>query len=239
MWPFSSKVSIADSGLLDGFVDFHCHLLPGVDDGVQKISETLSILDLWEQQHVSEVWLTPHIMEDIPNEPDTLKSCFEELKSQYHGSIRLHLAAENMIDNVLKERLANDNLLPLGQQGNHLLVETSYFNPPYDMDESIHDVLAKGFYVVLAHPERYNYMESADYKRLKDQRILFQLNVPSLVGAYGKKVQQKAEMLLDNGFYDLCCTDTHSIRFVNYFLKGTLSKSRVKAVRNIIESSDI
>ena len=72
MWPFSSKVSIADSGLLDGFVDFHCHLLPGVDDGVQKISETLSILDLWEQQHVSEVWLTPHIMEDIPNEPDTL-----------------------------------------------------------------------------------------------------------------------------------------------------------------------
>lgn len=239
MWPFSSKVSIADSGLLDGFVDFHCHLLPGVDDGVQKISETLSILDLWEQQHVSEVWLTPHIMEDIPNEPDTLRSCFEELKRQYHGSIRLHLAAENMIDNVLKERLANDNLLPLGQQGNHLLVETSYFNPPYDMDESIHDVLAKGFYVVLAHPERYNYMESADYKRLKDQRILFQLNVPSLVGAYGKKVQQKAEMLLDNGFYDLCCTDTHSIRFVNYFLKGTLSKSRVKAVRNIIESSDI
>ena len=144
-----------------------------------------------------------------------------------------------MIDNILAERLANDNLLPLGIQGNHLLVETSYFNPPYDMDETINDVLGKGYYVVLAHPERYNYMEMGDYKRLKDQRILFQLNIPSLVGAYGKSVQKKAETLLDEGYYDLCCTDTHSLRFVKFFLKGKISKKKVATVRQIIESTEI
>ncbi|MBR1463102.1 MAG: capsular biosynthesis protein [Prevotella sp.] len=239
MWLFNSQVSISESGLLNGFTDYHCHLLPGVDDGVQKTDETLSILHLWEQHHVKEVWLTPHIMEDIPNEPSALKSRFEKLKNLYHGDIVLHLSAENMIDNILAERLANDNLLPLGIQGNHLLVETSYFNPPYDMDETINDVLSKGLYVVLAHPERYNYMEMGDYKRLKGQRILFQLSIPSLVGAYGKNVQKKAEILLDEGYYDLCCTDTHSLRFVNFFLKGKISKKRVATVRQIIESTEI
>ena len=51
MWPFHSHVTVGESGLLEGLVDYHCHLLPGVDDGVQKLEHTLSILDMWEQQH--------------------------------------------------------------------------------------------------------------------------------------------------------------------------------------------
>ena len=65
------------------------------------------------------------------------------------------------------------------------------------MDEIIGNVMSKGFYPVLAHPERYNYMNIGDYKKLKDRRVIFQLNVPSLVGAYGEEVKKKAEMLLD------------------------------------------
>ena len=73
MWPFNKKYSIASSGILERFTDCHCHLLPGVDDGVQTMEESLQILASYEQFRVKEVWLTPHIMEDIPNSTDLLR----------------------------------------------------------------------------------------------------------------------------------------------------------------------
>ena len=66
MWLISSRVKVEDSGLLEGFRDSHCHLLPGVDDGVKEVDETLRILQMWETMGMKEVWLTPHIMEDHP-----------------------------------------------------------------------------------------------------------------------------------------------------------------------------
>lgn len=94
MWFFPKNTTIKESGILEGFVDFHCHLLPGVDDGIQKMSETLHVLRIWEEYKVKEIWLTPHIMEDYPNQPEDLAIVFEELLRQYHGSIKLHLSAE-------------------------------------------------------------------------------------------------------------------------------------------------
>ena len=235
MWPFSkNSTHVKDSGLLEGFVDWHCHLLPGVDDGVKKLPETLQILAIWEELGVKQIWLTPHIMEDIANDPADLTRRFEALKQEYKGRIQLHLAAENMMDDLLNKRMEEHRLLPLGQSGTHLLVETSYFNPPFGMDAVLDEVKRQGYFPVLAHPERYQYMNIGDYKKLKEQGVLLQLNVPSLVGAYGKEVQKKAEMLLDGGFYNLCGTDTHSLRFVNYFLEGKLSAKRVRQIKQII-----
>ena len=65
-------------------------------------------------------------MEDIPNRTEDLKERFMELNAAYQGNIILHLAAENMLDNLFEERLAKNDLLPLGNEGKHLLVETSY-----------------------------------------------------------------------------------------------------------------
>lgn len=80
MWSFRKRISLADSGIFREFTDWHCHLLPGVDDGVQTMEESLQILSLYEQLGVKDVWLTPHIMEDMPNTTSVLKARFEELK---------------------------------------------------------------------------------------------------------------------------------------------------------------
>ena len=119
-----------DSGIFEGFTDWHSHILPGVDDGVRTVEEALEILRLYEELGVKAVWLTPHIMEDIPNTTAHLRERFAELQATYTGPITLHLAAENMLDNLFEERLEKNDLLPLGENGNHLLVETSYFSPP-------------------------------------------------------------------------------------------------------------
>ena len=233
MWLLSNKVKIADSGLLEGFCDWHCHLLPGVDDGVSEMRESLDILERWGALGVREVWLTPHIMEDIANEPQNLKNRFALLKERYKGGIQLHLASENMMDNLLHKRLAANDVLPIGERGLHLLVETSYFNPPIDMTGVVDKVKSAGYNPILAHPERYQYMDIGDYKKWKDRGMLLQLNIPSLVGAYGPVALKKAEMLLEKGYYDLVGTDTHSMKFVDFFLNGKIYKKHVKRIAEI------
>ena len=78
MWPFRKTTTLAQSGILKGITDCHSHLLPGVDDGVETLDESLRILDTMEKQGVRKVWLTPHIMEDIPNETATLREKFRD-----------------------------------------------------------------------------------------------------------------------------------------------------------------
>ena len=236
MWLLSNKVSVVDSGILEGFCDCHCHLLPSVDDGVQKVEESLYILARWESLGMSEVWLTPHIMEDIPNRPDELRRHFERFTASYNGHIRLHLAAEHMMDGPFLERLEAGDLLPVGKDGKRLLVETSYYIPPMNMDGIIDEVKRKGYEPVLAHPERYQYMDAGDYRHWKEKGVLLQLNVPSLAGAYGQEVQAKARKLLDRGMYDCCGTDTHSAEQMDCFLESMISKKTVKAIRRIAEN---
>lgn len=236
MWLLSNKVLVKDSGLLEGFCDYHSHLLPGVDDGVQEMAETLGILSLWEGVGIKEVWLTPHMMEDIPNTPADLTQQFEKLKATYTGPIRLHLASENMMDRLFMDRLEKCDLLPIGDKEAHLLVETSYYNPPMDMEAIINRVKEKDYVPLLAHPERYQYMDMADYHRWKQKGVLLQLNVPSLIGAYGPVVQKKAKLLLEEGMYDYCGTDTHSLSSAELFLDSLINKKTVERVRRINET---
>lgn len=209
MWPFNRKCPLAASGVFRGFTDWHSHILPGVDDGARTTGEALETLALYEALGVETVWLTPHVMEDAPVPTERLKERFRELQDAYKGTIRLHLAAEYMLDNLFERRLKEDDLLPLGEEADNLLVETSRFRPPMNLSQRLERIKSRGFHPVLAHPERYNWLEAADYRKLKAEHIRLQLNLFSLCGIYGPAVRRKASGLLRAGLYDLTGTDTH------------------------------
>lgn len=219
------------AAIFEGFTDWHSHILPGVDDGVRNIEESLAILAQYEEWGVHQVWLTPHIMEDMPNETDDLRARYEELKAAYaedhaarlaaadsdgagmlrRNPIILSLAAENMMDNLFKERLADNDLLPIGPKGNSLLVETSYFNPPMHLYATLEEIKEKGYEPILAHPERYVYMGMRDYDRLKGMGIKFQMNLFSQADRYGRSVHKKLLDLLDKHYYNYMGSDLHSM----------------------------
>jgi len=205
------------SSLLSGFTDHHSHILPGVDDGVKKMEVSLQVLQRYEEIGIAEVWCTPHIMEDIPNTTEGLKARFAELCEAYKGPIKLHLAAEYMMDGLFEERLEQGNMLTLGNEENQLLVETSYFTPPMDMDNILCRIKQKGYFPVLAHPERYVYMGKDRYKDLKEKDIRFQLNLSSLAGAYGSEAKAKALWLLKQQYYNLAGSDLHSLRNMEFW----------------------
>ncbi len=231
MWFIAKQESIEKSGVFNNFVDYHSHLLPGVDDGMQTLEETLDTLNYFEEHGAKTIWFTPHIMEDIPNTTEHLQQQFRALQKVYQGNIELHLAAEYMLDGLFDERLAARDLLLHGQ--NEVLVETSYFNPPMGLENTLKEILSKGYFPVLAHPERYNYMTMDQYIHLHNIGVKFQLNLPAIVGSYGSTVKKKAEELLFKGIYDFIGTDTHTLSSLKKNAQIKISKKHITALNKI------
>lgn len=214
------KPMLGESGLLRGYTDAHCHLLPGVDDGVKTMDETLAILSLYESLGIRSVWCTPHIMEDVPNTTKDLKSRFDALRREYQGPIELHLSAEYMMDSLFESRLESRDLLP--HSGGCLLVETSTFYPPAGMREVLYKIQTAGYTPVLAHPERYLYMAPEEYDELMRIGVKLQMNLGSPGGLYGEQVQKRAVWLLKQGAYSLSGSDCHSMRMLDAILAGRM-----------------
>ena len=82
MFCFNSKKKLIDTGIFNGATDWHSHILPGVDDGIQTMQDSLKALSYYESIGIKEVWLTPHIMEDIPNTTSELRARYEELQNE-------------------------------------------------------------------------------------------------------------------------------------------------------------
>ena len=209
---FNRRRSLLESGLLKGAVDQHSHILYGLDDGVKTQEDSLAILRFLEEQGVSEVWFTPHVMEDVPNTTEGIRARFEELESVYRGGLRFHLAAEYMIDTLFEERLAARDLLTHGNDT--VLVETSAVAPPINLWEVLETMRKAGYRPLIAHPERYRYMDKADYKRLHDMGCVLQMNLPSIVGFYGESARERALDLLDKGWYSMVGSDCHRFRAI-------------------------
>jgi tyrosine-protein phosphatase YwqE len=157
-------------------------------------------------------------MEDMPNTTRHLRERFNELKAVYQGNVVLNLASENMLDNLFEERLNKNDLLPIGKEGKHLLVETSYFNPPIGLHNIFLRINSKGYFPILAHPERYLYMDENEYKQLKAMGVKFQLNLFSILGLYGKDVKEKAKSLMCRRMYEYIGTDLHQVEILNSML---------------------
>lgn len=240
MWLFKDKVaSIEESGMLAGLTDWHSHVLPGVDDGIKTMEEALEVLRHFDAKGMETLWLTPHIMEDYPNTTEKLRARFDELQKAWTGNLKLRLASENMLDPLFDERLAARDLLPIGENADHLLVETSYFSPPMGFDGMIDSIMSAGFYPLLAHPERYTYMDETDYKKLKDKGVKMQLNYVSLVGGYGETAKKKSIWLLKNGYIDVIGSDVHRLKSNQILIAQKPSKGEhLEMLRKVIDTKN-
>ncbi|MEY4930903.1 MAG: hypothetical protein RI909_1627, partial [Bacteroidota bacterium] len=92
----------------------------------------------------------------------------------------------------------------------YLLFETNFFSEPYILNDFIFNAITKEYKPILAHPERYQYMTLAKAEELKDRGVLLQLNIPSIVGYYGKPVEKMAVKLIEAGLVDLLGSDCHN-----------------------------
>lgn len=229
---FRKRHSIVSSSLLKGGEDRHSHVLFGVDDGIKTLEEALAVLEYDESLGITDVWCTPHVMEDVPNTTEGLKARFAELQQAYEGPVNLHLAAEYMLDNLFEERLKVSDLLLMDDDT--ILVETSTWNPPTNFYWILKEIMKAGYHPLLAHPERYRYLEDKDYVKLNGMGVRFQLNLGSLTGYYGPTAQKKAKMILKNGWYSHYGSDCHRLSTIKeQYGRETLSDSDLALLNKI------
>ena len=138
------KQSLLQSGVLQGMTDRHCHILFGVDDGIQTLEDSLAVLAYDEEVGIRDVWCTPHIMEDVPNATEALRERFAQLQQAYTGPVRLHLAAEYMLDTLFEERFAAGDLLTMENDNSNFFIEIENWQKirsgefKYDMKRVLH-----------------------------------------------------------------------------------------------------
>ena len=227
---FQTKHSLKGAGCLDGLTDRHSHVLFGVDDGVKTLESSLAVLKYMESVGISALWCTPHIMEDVPNTTASLKEKFELLKAAYNGPIKLHLAAEYMLDNLFEKRLEERDILTM--EDDIVLVETSTNIPPVNFYEVLSEILRAGYRPMLAHPERYRYLKEDGYERLKKMGVRFQMNLASVVGYYGQTANNKALWLLQKGYYDEFGSDCHRLSSTKgNFERRVLTRDTVRLLK--------
>lgn len=218
-------------------VDIHSHLLPGLDDGVQTLEESLDILLKFEQEGYQKVVTTPHIMGDFyKNTPSGIRNSLNELREFIKGktTIKIDAAAEYYLDESFVQLLdGNEEVLTLGNK--YLLFETSFMAEPIYLKEAIFKMQSLGYKPVLAHPERYIYLQenSELMTDLFDRGIFFQLNINSLIGYYSKPVQKMAQKMINNNMFHFLGSDCHNMSH----LEATFEAISSKAFQNAMEQN--
>ena len=168
--------------------DCHCHILPGLDDGAQTLEESVFLAGKLEGWGYRRAVCTSRSTFKYRNTPATVTA-------------------------------ACDRLLPW--EGNHILIELPIHDPTKIGDvvplDEVRRLLDDGYQPVLAHPERYLYLQMEDCKAFKEAGCQLQRNVGTLEGMYGETVRYRAEALDAQGMYDWIGTDLHSRNYADFF----------------------
>ncbi|MRX63739.1 tyrosine-protein phosphatase [Maribacter luteus] len=234
---FKKKNFLVD--YLEGFIDIHNHILPGIDDGSKNVDESIELIQGFGEIGVTDFIATPHIMNNYyPNDPKSIKEALivvkNELIQHKLKDVSIRAAAEHMIDDNFEAILERDEIMPLG--GNYLLVEMSYLQASINFEEALEKIRQKGYFTILAHPERYLYLHSkmGFHKAYKKQGVLYQLNLLSLSKYYGKEVQQMAMKLLSKGLIDFAATDVHNKRQLNSLKEVQVDTKTMELLKPIL-----
>jgi tyrosine-protein phosphatase YwqE len=195
-------------------VDMHNHLIPGVDDGVKTLDDSMTCLRQYTEWGIRRVICTPHVSQDYY--PNTVEQILEAAKpiqeaiSSEQLPIELSVAAEYLLDEGFERLLHEEKLLSFGS-ARYVLIETGWASAPYQLDQWLFQMQLKGYTPILAHPERYTYYQQEPYRltQIREQGCLLQLNIMSLVGRYGKRAQQLAAHLLEEHAISFVSSDLH------------------------------
>ena len=190
-------------------IDIHSHLVPGVDDGSQSLEESLALLKQAEEDGITELITTPHFMKngEFRVRASELVKRFNELKQAYHGSIKLHLGNELYIHPELSELLEQGDILTLAGS-DYILIEFPFNSYKDEYDEILYELSLK-YRIVIAHPERYHYVQEDPNFCLRwlKEGYLLQSNQNCL---FKKETKRVLFSMIEHGFVSFIASDAHN-----------------------------
>jgi tyrosine-protein phosphatase YwqE len=224
-------------------VDVHSHLIPGIDDGSSSMEESLKMIATMSEMGYQKIITTPHVMNDFyPNTTEDIRSRVKRLRAHVDAAgidMEVDAAAEYYLDEYLLQMLQDKaELLTFGD--GYLLFETSFLNEPAYLREGIFQIISNGMKPVMAHPERYVFVQNRPemLEDLLDRGLLLQINTISLSGYYSKAAKKLAELLIDEGSVSFLGTDCHNQKYLEMMAKTIDQRYFDKALQlNLLNNS--
>ena len=206
-------------------IDFHNHILPGVDDGAKTMEESIEMLRYAEEQGITDVVNTVHFqhpkMEGKNTDFDYISSVRDELvdkMSEENIDIKIHLGAEVFFNFNLLDIL--DNQLNTFCNGKYMLIEFNTHQFPKDFDKHLYDLAISGVTPIIAHPERYKPVQNDIdiIEKLINSGCVIQIDAGSILGHFGKNCKTAAEIMLKRNMVHVIGSDSHGTRKRNFCL---------------------
>jgi len=194
-------------------IDLHCHILPAVDDGSRGIDESLEMARVLLDVGFTTVAASPHYGDGPGGDvsPALASSTREQLMAALKDAgIGLELLpnAEHYLTPLTMERIARREVVSIGGKSSWLLLELPW-EPIVRLEELIFRVQSAGYKILLAHPERYRYLDEEIIERLIERQVKVQLELGSVIGRYGRRSKQLAKRWLRRGMVHVVASDLH------------------------------
>ena len=196
-------------------IDFHSHIVFGVDDGARNIDESVKMIIEAEKAGFTDIIFTPHYMEGYYEvSKDEISKRIELLKNEINNNnlqINLHQGNEVYITNNMGS-LISEKRISTANGSKYVLFETPMRDEPINLLQVVYQILEEKKVPIIAHPERYLYIQDNPnlvYELIQDSGVLFQSNYGSLVGIYGKSAQRTLSLLLKHNMIHFMGSDVH------------------------------
>ena len=199
------------------FVDMHCHILPGLDDGAFQTEDSIQMADVALSGLTAGIVCTPHRLPDCEYTVDELKKIYFQTFSLIKNSgkkLTLFLGQEILVSESITpiiNGLKNGTILTLNGSV-YPLIEFDFSENPEFVFRTVSAFTANGFTPIIAHPERYDFLaDDPDTAwELKEIGALLQVNKGSPGGAFGRNAAQMADFLFGERLADFVASDAHS-----------------------------
>lgn len=196
------------------FVDMHCHIIPGVDDGAKDIEETKKMLYMAHRDGIRYIVATPHF------HPKRGEASHEELKHQLRlvreeaakisDKFRIFVGHEVYFGQDIPELIKDKQILTMNGK-EFILVEFAPSAGAEELQRGIQQIQMRGYRVVLAHVERYSCLRDdfSMVKYLVDTGVYLQVNADAILGNMGRTIKKFVKKLLEEELVFCVGTDAH------------------------------
>ena len=205
-------------------IDIHSHILPGIDDGSRSMDESIEILKSAQICGVTDIIVTPHYIAgskytaNNEEKKELLKSLKKEVKKR-NIDINIYLGNEVFVENNMLELKEKGEISTLNNT-KYLLFELPLNYEFNGIEDLIFNLRCKKIIPIIAHPERYSFLKKNPklIEDLIDAGALFQSNIGSFLGTYGREAKDTVMLFLKHNMITFISSDVHR-RNNNFYKK--------------------
>ncbi len=202
---------------MDGFIDLHCHILPGVDDGAENMEMTIKMIHMARAEGIGTMIATPHYREGyVETSPVQLHTVYRQVlleAQRIDPDFRIFLGNELYNCYHLDEYLEKGSVMTLAGSA-YVLTEFSPSKSYSEMRSAFRKLQMAGYRPILAHTERYSCLRQDDSRveELVGSGIYIQVNTSSVTGKNGYGARSFSRNLLKHGLVHFLATDAHNLK---------------------------